>query len=75
MTVTLKLIGHFIHSAGFSERQVEVPEGTTVAGLLEAVGLQRAGAGIIVRGGQAVRLDERLSPGDRIVVSPIYSGG
>ena len=73
--VTLKLAGGLIHTVGFSERVVELPAGTTVAGLLAAVGIDRGRTLIVGRDGWAIDLDDEVRDGDRILVSPVFSGG
>ena len=75
MRVTVKLIGPLMYEAGFSEKDVEVGDGTTIEALLEAVGLVRPRPKIVTRNGRAVVPNEILAEGDRVAVSPIYSGG
>ena len=73
--VTVKLIGPFIQAAGFSERVLEVPEGTTPDGLVATIKLDRSRPRIVTRNGAAIGPEEPVRDGDRIVISPIYSGG
>lgn len=73
--VTIKLIGPLINQAGFSEKTVDVPEGATVESLLAALPLDPNRPKIITRNGQAVASGAELKDGDRIAISPIYSGG
>ncbi|MDQ1324431.1 MAG: hypothetical protein QG587_1767 [Chloroflexota bacterium] len=75
MKVTLKLTGGFAHTVGFSHRELDVEPGSTVADILDANAIDRARPMIIARNGWAVEPDEHLEPGDRILVSPIFSGG
>ncbi len=75
MKVTVKLAGGLVHTLGFSERQLEVPPGTTVAELLDAVGIDRTRPMIVGRNGWAIGPHEALQDGDRILVSPVFSGG
>ena len=75
MKVTVKLIGPLIYEAGFSEKEVETQAGSTVETLLLALGLVRPRPKIVTRNGRAVAPNEILAEGDRIAVSPIYSGG
>jgi molybdopterin converting factor small subunit len=72
---TVKLIGPFIQAAGWSERVLEVPEGTTAEGLVEMIKLDRSRPRIVTRNGAAIGPDEPVRDGDRVVISPIYSGG
>jgi sulfur carrier protein ThiS len=75
MTITVKLVGGLIHTLGFSERVLELPAGTTVAGLLEAIGIDPARPLIVGRSGWALETDDEVHDGDRILISPVFSGG
>ncbi len=75
MKVTLKLVGGLVHTLGFSEREVETPPGTTVGELLDAIGVDRTRPVIVGRNGWAIDLVEEVLEGDRILVSPVFSGG
>ena len=75
MKVTVKLVGPFIYAAGFSEKEVEAPAEATSARLLEIVGIGPDRPRIVTRNGRAVGPDETFAEGDRIVISPLYSGG
>jgi len=75
MKVTLKLTGGFAHTLGFSHRELDVEPGTTIADILDANAIDRTRPMIIARNGWAVEADEQVEPGDRILVSPIFSGG
>ena len=75
MKVTVKLGGGLVHTLGFSERELELPAGTTVADLLDALAIDRARPVIVGRGGWAIDPHEALEDGDRILVSPVFSGG
>ena len=75
MKVTIKLIGPFVNQLGFSEKELEVPPATTAEGLLAMVKIDKARPKIVTRNGRAVAPDEALADGDRVVISPIYSGG
>lgn len=75
MNVTLKLVGGFVHTVGFSQKELDVEPGTTVADILVMIGIDRARPMIFARNGHGVREDEEVQAGDRILVSPIFSGG
>jgi molybdopterin converting factor small subunit len=75
MTITVKLIGPFVQLFGFSEKQLDVPAGTTSDDLIGLVSIDRSRPKIVTRNGRAVVPDEALADGDRVVISPIYSGG
>jgi sulfur carrier protein ThiS len=73
--VTIKLVGGLVHTVGFSERVVDLPVGTTVAGLLDAIGIDPARPLIVGRSGWAIETDDEVHDGDRILISPVFSGG
>jgi sulfur carrier protein ThiS len=75
MKVTLRLAGGFVHTVGFSRKELEVDEGTTVADLLASIPIDRSRPMIIARNGHGAAEDEEVRDGDRILVSPIFSGG
>ena len=75
MKITVKLIGPFVQLFGFGEKELEVPAGTTAEDLIGLVSIDRARPKIVTRNGRAVVPDEALAEGDRVVISPIYSGG
>lgn len=75
MKITVKLIGPLMYEAGFSEKEIEIGDGSTVESLLEAIGFVRPRPKVITCNGRAVVPNEILAEGDRVAVSPIYSGG
>lgn len=75
MRITVKLIGPFVKACGFSEKQLDVDEGITANELIPLIGLGDTRPKILTRNGQALASHETLENGDRIVISPIYSGG
>jgi len=75
MKVTLRLTGGLAHTTGFSLRELDVEPGTTIAQILEAVAVDRARPMIIARNGWAVTAEEKVEEGDRILLSPVFSGG
>ena len=75
MRITVKLIGPLVYAAGFSEKEVEVPEAATADRLLEILGIDQERPRIVTRNGRAIGPAEAFAPGDRVVVSPLYSGG
>jgi sulfur carrier protein ThiS len=75
MKVTVKLIGPLIYAAGFSEKDIEVPEAFTSEKLLEFVGISQDRPRIVTRNGKAIGPAETFAGGDRVVISPLYSGG
>ncbi len=75
MNVTVKVVGMLAHSAGFSERRIDVAADTTTAEVLRAVSIDLTLPMVIARNGVSVRPDEVVHEGDRIVVAPMFSGG
>ena len=75
MKITVKLIGPFVQLFGFSEKDLDVPEGTTADDLIGFVSVDRSRPKIVTRNGRAVVPGEHLAGGDRVVIAPIYSGG
>ncbi len=75
MNVTVKLVGGLIHTLGFSERELDLPPGSTVAELLDALGIDRGRPLIVGRNGWALEVVDPVREGDRIMVSPVFSGG
>jgi len=73
--ITVKLIGPFIQALGFSEKKMNVPSGTTVDSLLGIMAAIRGRPKIVTRNGRAIAPGEEFQEGDRIVISPIHSGG
>jgi len=75
MKIHVKMIGPLIYDVGFSEKEIEIPERTTAERLLELISVPKQRPRIVTRNGRAVTPQEELADGDRIAVSPIYSGG
>ncbi len=75
MKVTLKLSGGFVHTVGFSRKEVDVEPGTTIADILAMIAIDRTRPMLIARNGWVVSVDEPVEDGDRILVSPVFSGG
>jgi len=75
MKISVKLIGPLVYEAGFSEKELEVPERTTAEKLLAQIKISKQRPRIITRNGRAIAPHEELADGDRIAISPIYSGG
>ena len=75
MKITIKLIGPFIYTAGFSEKEIEAPDPATVGKVLELIRIEKDRPKIVTRNGKAVGPVDELRDGDRVVISPLYSGG
>ncbi len=75
MKITVKLIGPLIYEAGFSEKELALPESILVGDLQAHVKIDKKRATIITRNGKAAAPEEALQNGDRVAISYIYSGG
>lgn len=76
MKAIVELMGglHALERSG--RRTIEVTsDGTRVGALLEAAGIPRGSAGIIVVGGKMVEVDYEIRDGDLIQVYPPLDGG
>jgi molybdopterin converting factor small subunit len=73
--ITVKLIGSFIEAGGFSEKELDVPPGATIDELVALLAIDRARPMIVTRNGRAIADGDAVVPGDRVAISPIYSGG
>jgi len=73
--IRVKMIGPLMYEVGFSEKEVEVPADTTAEALLDLIAVSRQRPRIMTRNGRAIAPQEVLEDGDKIAVSPIYSGG
>ena len=74
MKVTVRPIGSFIQKLGYSEKELDLPEATTVDQLIARLGL----AGIpnlVSREGVVLHGHEPLAEGDRVMLSALFSGG
>ena len=75
MLVTVKLVGGFGYTVGFSQKELDVEPGTTVGDIVDSLAIDPARPMIVARNGWAVEMSDEVQPGDRILVSPIFSGG
>ncbi len=75
MKIKIRLIGPLIYDVGYSEKDIEVPDATTAGALLQLIAVPEQRPKIVTRNGKAVSPEDVLADGDRISVSPIYSGG
>jgi len=71
----MKLIGPLIYKAGFSEKKMALPNSATVGDALALAKLDKYREVIITVNGRAVCFSDVLKDGDRLALSPIYSGG
>jgi sulfur carrier protein ThiS len=72
MKVTLKLAGGFVHTVGFSQKELDVEPGTTVADILATIAIDRGRPMIIARNGHGGLPDllRRLSAHHRVARAP-----
>jgi len=73
--VTVRLIGPLAYTAGFSEKEITLAASATAADALAHVHLGKARQTIVTRNGRAIADHDGLEDGDRLTVSPVYSGG
>jgi sulfur carrier protein ThiS len=72
--VLVKLIGGLVHTVGFAEQEIPLPAGTTAGALLAGLGIDYRSV-VTTRNGQGIAMDEAVGQGDRILISPPFSGG
>ena len=75
MKILVKIIGPLIYMVGFSDKEMDVPAGLTADELVALLGIPKERPRIMTRNGAAIASDARLAEGDKVAVSPIYSGG
>ena len=75
MKITVKIIGPFIVSAGFSERDIDLADGATAESVVALINLKNPKPMIMTRNGQTLRPQDALRDDDRVVIAPVYSGG
>lgn len=73
--IQVKVIGPLIYKTGFSEKELDLDPSTTIRELIDLIGVPPERPRIVTRNGAAVRPEDRIAEGDKIAVSPIYSGG
>jgi len=74
MLVTVKLFATF-RTGRFDVAQQEHPAGTTVGGIVDALGIPRSEIGILMVSGRDVDLELQPAPGDTISIFPLVGGG
>ena len=75
MKITLKIIGYLINNTGFSEKELNIPQSITAEELLSMLKIKKNLPVLVIRNGRGIRLNEKIEDGDRIVISPFFSGG
>ena len=80
MTVTLLLFASYAEKLGFSSRQIDLPEGSTVGTAVDSV-RQMAGAAelpptpLVAVNESYARPDTKLANGDEVAIIPPVAGG
>jgi len=76
MKVSVKLFAQYRDNR-FKVREMELPEGTTVAELIEAIGLdlERYPLGIVYLNARHAEPDQALHDGDELSLFPKVGGG
>ncbi len=80
MNITVRFMGLVRHYAGRDEAAVELPEGATVADLVDALTGEPAilsnvdGATLLI-GGRTVSMQTVLAEGDRVLILQSLGGG
>ena len=74
MKILVRLIGGLVHTMGFTEEEIALPPGTTAGALLAGLGIDGRSV-VTTRNGRGIALDETVGEGDRILISPPFSGG
>ena len=75
MHITVKVIGGLALRLGFTQQEREVPSGATAGSLLAALGIADPHTVITTRNGRGIAPEEPLEEGDRVLISPPFSGG
>jgi len=75
MHITVKVIGGLALRLGFTQQEREVPSGATAGSLLAALGIADPHTVITTRNGRGIAPEETLEEGDRVLISPPFSGG
>jgi len=78
MLVHVRLFSRFrerLPLGAHGEAALELPEGTTVAGLLDRLGITDPAKLITVNGARETRFDRSLGEGDTVLIFPPVVGG
>ncbi|MCP2605313.1 MoaD/ThiS family protein [Candidatus Aminicenantes bacterium AH-873-B07] len=75
MKVSIKVIGYLTYDTGFSEKEIEISKPITAEELLSILNIKKNLPILIIRNGRGIHLKERIEDGDRIIISPFFSGG
>ena len=75
--VTVKVIffGDLRRTAGADEREVELPDASSLADVARAAGVPDAAAGLVALNGKTALPDAKISDGDEVAFFPRVAGG
>ncbi len=74
MELTVKLFATF-RDGRFDVARLDRAPGTTIADLVDGLGIPRDEIGIVLVGGRHADLQDGLSPGDIVSIFPLVGGG
>lgn len=74
MNITVKLFATF-RTGRFVTQECEYPEGTTVASIVETLGIPENDLGIMLVNSRHVAINHKLSNGDTLAIFPLLGGG
>ncbi len=74
MTVTVKLFATF-RQGRQPVQTCQLPQGSSIDAVVEAVGVRRAEIGVIMVNGRHAELDRGLEDGDVVAIFPVVGGG
>ena len=74
MQFKVKLFAYFRDNR-FKEKLSEYPEGTTVADVVAALGINLDEVGILMINSRHCRPDQELQEGDQLAIFPVVGGG
>jgi sulfur-carrier protein len=74
MRLTIKLFATF-QKGRFAAAERECPPGTTIASLVDALGIAREEIGVLLVGGRHADLEHAPAPDDTVAIFPLLGGG
>jgi hypothetical protein len=74
MPITIKLFASF-QKGRFAAEQRECRPGTTIASIVDELGIAPAEIGVLLVGGRHVELEHVPAPGETIAIFPLLGGG
>lgn len=74
MQLTVKLFATF-QTGRFDVAKLEYPPGTTVGGIVDALGISPGQIGILMVSGRHADLEQQPKSGDTVAIFPLVGGG